>query len=86
MTQDTVEDEIIKVVKNYAPHHDELRAGDAAWYAMGAICNILGIKTGNYENELVDSEGNALYVDDECSFEEDDRPHGHRGEDFHSDG
>jgi hypothetical protein len=90
MLDDTIEDKIIKIAQNYAPHHDELRAGDTAWFAMGVICGLLGIKTGDPENpatlgyDSVDSEGNpCIEVDDD---HEDARPSGHRGEDFHSDG
>jgi hypothetical protein len=36
-----------KVAQNYAPHHGELRSSDAAWFAMGMICDALGIKTGD---------------------------------------
>jgi hypothetical protein len=40
-----------QIVQNYAPHHDELRAYDRAWFAMGSICDALGIPAGEPEEE-----------------------------------
>jgi hypothetical protein len=36
-----------QVAQRYAPLHGELRASDSAWFAMGMICDALGIKTGD---------------------------------------
>ena len=100
MIDDTIEDKITKIAQNYAPHHDELRAGDSAWFAMGAICDLLGIKTGDGSRDAtfaardwiddeaysdsVDSEGNPCIIYDD--YEEEVNHSDPDREDFHSDG
>ena len=52
LTPEQIE-KVRSIAQNYAPHHGELRAYDQAWFAMGAICDALGITTGEdrYEEE-----------------------------------